>query len=532
MLIVKKNQTIKFRLIFAADGAVYDPTIQPVPQDVTVSVVRGEILAGSIISMPISYLYSSATPNTGNYITKEANGEFVFSYTVPENIFPGLYTVIAKTKKDSLDLIIESRFEIKEDAYEPQPTVPLGNRSSVITYRPSYDDINQSNTSSILLIGHADNLKLNNPIRIKSIQNAVDLLGADSTSPLLRGVFDAHRAGARDIFICAAAPMSEYVLNFSDRNTSYLYLDSNNATPSPKTFYEKYYERLQTTYSIIKELDYIDVVVPLETSFIRTGSVDFLTQLVDYCKDFHNYTGYVQIGIIGTRSQGISSSDIDIMESNLNIVNKYTTYSAGTNTISSDKGRYVIPVYGEATFSHPVQQLTYTSPVAAAYAGLLVSTPLSMSLIRKRLPGALSLFGSDLNSNDLNRLDQIGVNTIYRGNKARRGVSFEVYVTNDYTLANKNSVFHKAPQLRLTALLASEVKGYGYDSIGKFGYDKVVSNVRNMLELLKGNRVISDYDFKAKPSETDRGVIYLYINVISSLGLKAINLSLAAGPGA
>jgi len=179
-----------------------------------------------------------------------------------------------------------------------------------------------------------------------------------------------------------------------------------------------------------------------------------------------------------------------------------------------------------------VQQLTYTSPVAAAYAGLLVSTPLSMSLIRKRLPGALSLFGSDLNSNDLNRLDQIGVNTIYRGNKARRGVSFEVYVTNDYTLANKNSVFHKAPQLRLTALLASEVKGYGYDSIGKFGYDKVVSNVRNMLELLKGNRVISDYDFKAKPSETDRGVIYLYINVISSLGLKAINLSLAAGPGA
>lgn len=531
MLIVSKGQSVSFRFLFATDGVVYDPIDQPIPEDITVSIIRGERLAGSIVMPAISYLFTFATPDPNIYISKEANSEFVFHYKIPENIFPGIYTVIAKTIRNGIDLFVESRFEVKESAYEPFPTVPLGNRSAVVTYRPTYQDINQSNTSSIMLIGHADNVKINNPIKIKSIQNAVDLIGSDSNSPLLRGVFDAYYAGAQDIFICAAAPMSEYIFDIAERNTAYPYLLSNDATPVAQTFYQKYYERLEETYSIIKDLDYIDVVVPLETSFLNTGSVDFLTQLVNYCKDFHNYTGFVQIGIMGALNNGVSASDVDTLESDPRFVNRYTLYNIN-GSLASDHGRYVIPVYGEAMFSHTIQQLTYTNSVAAAYAGLLVSTPLNMGLIRKRLPGAMSLYGSDLTSAELQRLDQLGINTIFRGNKARRGRAFEVYVTNDYTLANLNSVFSKTPQLRLVALLASEVKGYGYDAIGKFGYDKVVSNVSSMLTLLKNNKVISDFEFKAKVSETERGVINLYINVISSLGLKQINLSLAAGPGA
>jgi hypothetical protein len=531
MLIVNRNQNVSFRFLFAADGEVYDPITQPIPEDVTVGIIRGDTLSGSVVMSPISYLFTFATPDPNVYISKELNSEFIFHYKVPENIFPGVYTVIAKTIKEGTELVVEARFEVKESAYEPFPTVPLGNRSSVITYKPSYQDINQSNTSSIILIGHADNIKLNNPIKIKSIQNAVDLLGADYSSPLLRGVFDAYDAGARDIFICAAAPMSEYVFDVSERNTQYTHFNIDNATPSAQTFYEKYYERLQETYSIIKELDYIDIVVPLETSFINTGSVDFLTQLVNYCKDFHNYTGFVQIGIMGTKNDGISASDIDIMESDPRLVNKYTLYNI-SGSISSDHGRYVIPIYGEAAFSHTVQQLSYVNSVAAAYAGLLVSTPINMGLIRKRLPGAMALYGADLTSSQMQRLDNLGINTIYRGNKARRGNAFEVYVSNDYTLANLDSVFSKTPQLRLAALLSSEVKGYGYDAIGKFGYDKIISNVSSLLTLLKNNRVISDFEFKAKVSETDKGVITLYMNIVSSLGLKQINLSLSAGPGA
>ena len=220
MLIVNRNQNISFRFLFAADGDIYDAITQAIPEDVSVSIIRGERLAGAIVMMPLSYLFSSATPDPTIYISKEANSEFVFYYKVPENIFPGIYTLIAKTAKEGIDLIVESRFEVKESAYEAFPTVPLGNRSSIVTYKPSYQDINQSNTSSIILLGHADNVKLNNPIKIKSIQNAVDILGADSNSPLLKGVFDSYSAGAKDIFICAVAPMSEYVFNISERNVS------------------------------------------------------------------------------------------------------------------------------------------------------------------------------------------------------------------------------------------------------------------------------------------------------------------------
>lgn len=531
MLIVSKNQNISFRLLFAADGEVYDPTTQDIIQDVVVSIVRGNALAGSVISTPISYLNSHATPDPEKYIEKNENSEFVFHYKVPANIFPGNYTVIAKTLKDGLTLTIEVGFQVKDSKYELSPTSQTTNKSSSITYKPSYSDLNSANTSTILLLGHANNMVLNDPIKIKSIQNAIDLIGADTKSPLLRGVLDAYDAGAKDIFICAVAPMSEYISDINERNTPYSYFNLNSATPSYQTFYEKYYERLQVTYSVIDQLDFIDIVVPLETSIIKTGSVDFVTQLANYCESFHNNTGYVQIGVIGSRTGGISSSDIDIIKSNSYLVNKYTTYNS-QGQITGDKGRYIIPIYGEATFSHTFLNTTYVNSMAAAYAGMLSAADLNIGIVRKRVPGAMALFGVDLTNSEINELDSIGVNTIYRGKKARRGNSFEVYISNDFTMANLKSVFSKSPQLRLAAYVASEVKAYADDAIGTLGYDTVSSNISKMLLNLKSKRIISDFEFKVRPSLTTKGIIIVDISLISSLGLRKIDLSLAAGPGA
>jgi hypothetical protein len=350
-------------------------------------------------------------------------------------------------------------------------------------------------------------------------------------SPLLRGVFDAYDAGARNIFICAAAPMSEYVEDIDRRLISSTYVDYQLATPSSKTFYERYYDRLSTTYSILKVLDFIDVIVPLQVSIIKTSGVDFVSQLAQYCDDFHNETGYVQIGVIGSRTNGTSSSDINDIENDENLSNKYTTYSISGDVIS-DQGRYVVPVYGEALFSHAQLDFTYINSVSAAVAGLIVSNPLNFGLVRKRIPGAMSLYGSNLNSLEINRLDAIGINTIYRGNKARRAQPFQVYLTNDYTMASMDSTFSKLPQMRLASYLSSAVKGFGYDAIGKFGYDKVINNTSEMLKRLKKDGTIVDFEFNAKPSSAESGIILLYINIVSSLGLKKINLSLAAGPGA
>jgi hypothetical protein len=531
VLIVRKNQKLKIRFLFVESGKVYDPTSLSTPSDVTISVVRGSSQFGGIILSPLSYLYTAASPDPLVYIEKSSNSEFVFNYTVPEGAFPGIYTVVAKTLKDDVQLVIESRFEIKEDSFSPLPTVPLGNRSSVVTYKPSYEDISSSNMQSILLIGHADGIELNSPIKIRSLQHATELLNGNISSPLLRGAFDAYHAGARSIFICAAAPMSEYVASVSNRLTSVNYFNLDQATPNYQNFYEKYYERLETTYSIIKELDFIDIVVPLEASFIGTGETDFLTQLVDYCGDFHNETSFVQIGVIGSRTEGLNSEDISIMLANSNLVNKYTIYNPD-GTVASDKGRYVVPIYGEAVFSHAEIQDNYVSSVAAAVAAVIANNPLNMGMIRKRVPGALSLYGASFTTTQINQLESIGMNVIYRSNKARRGNLYEVYISNDYTLAKSSSIFSKLPQMRLASFVASKIKGFGYDTIGKLGYNKLLTSVSEMLTDMKADNIIVDFEFSAQPSRTEQGVITLNINMISSLGLKKVNLSLSAGPGA
>jgi hypothetical protein len=515
-------------------GLSYDPIANG--SDVTVSVYRGLDQSGAIIGVPISYRYTNSTTSPDAYIERNGTTEFVFNYRIPENIeaqnslFSGIYTIVARTYIDGNLLSSTVQFELKDTLYDLVSGVGQGNKSATITYKPSYDDLNQTNMQSILLIGHADGLELNNPVKINSVQNAIDLLSGNKNSPLLRGVLDAYGAGARNIFICAAAPMSEYVLSVEDRNKAYAVFNGQTL----KTFYEKYYERLIETYSIIKQLDYIDIIVPLEASIIKTGGVDFLSQLVHYCNDFHNETGYVQIGVIGSRGNGISSSDIELIQNSKYLRYKYTTFINTTSStqIASDIGRYVVPVYGEAVFSHLQIDNTYTASVAAAVAGMIAQSQLNMGLTRKRIPGALSLYGVDLNSTQLNTLDSIGINTIYRGTKARRGNVYEVYLTSDYTLSNVNSVFSKLPQMRLTSYVASQVKAYGYDYIGKFGYDKVVTSVTNMLSTLKKNGSIVDYEFKAEQSEQEQGLLILNINLTSSLGLKKINLSLSAGPAA
>ena len=519
-------------------GLSYDPIDNG--SDVVVSVYRGPNEFGALIGTPISYRYTNSTTSPKAYIERNGTSEFVFNYTIPDNIesqnslFSGTYTIVARTYINGNLLSSTAQFELKDTLYDLASGTSQGNKSATITYKPSYDDLNQTNMQSILLIGHADGIELNNPVKINSIQNAIDLLSGNKSSPLLRGVLDAYGAGARNIFICAAAPMSEYVPSVADRNTAYAIFSEPEAPLIAKTFYEKYYKRLSDTYKIIKELDYIDIIVPLEASIIKTAGVDFLSQLVHYCNDFHNETGYVQIGVIGSRGNGVSAADIDLIKGSKYLRYKYTTFinTTSSSQIASDIGRYVMPIYGEAVFSHMQIDTTYTSSVAAAVAGMLAQSNLNIGLTRKRIPGALSIYGVDLNSTQLNELDSIGINTIYRGTKARRGNVFEVYLTSDYTLANLNSVFTKVPQIRLTSYVASQVKAYGYDYIGKFGYDKVVTNVTNMLTMLKKNGSIVDYEFKAEQSANEKGLLILNINLTSSLGLKKINLSLSAGPAA
>jgi hypothetical protein len=273
------------------------------------------------------------------------------------------------------------------------------------------------------------------------------------------------------------------------------------------------------------------MIVPLETSIMNVGSTDFVSQLAQYCNSFHNETGFVQIGIIGSRSNGVKDSDISVLESNSIFKNKFTTYD-NNNQMSSDIGRFIIPIYGEINFDHTGFPISYAGTAAASFAGTLSNTPVYNGMIRKRINSAYSLYGANLSGESLSRLDNLGINTVYRSRKANRGNPYEIYISNDYTLANKNSIFSKTPQIRLAAMVINEIKSIGYQSIGKFSNDKIISNVKLMLESILKAKAIRDYNFDAYADKYEKGVLVFDISLVSSLSLKNIKFSVSTGPGA
>lgn len=529
MIKANRGQVYSFKFIFVRNGQLYNPTSLETPVDVKVTVYRGEFGSGSIIDGPYSYLNQAATPDSETRIEVSAAGEYTFYYKVPDRLFEGTYSVIASTSDELGVLTINSNFQVLGSPTTLSPVVISKNSSAVVNYKPSYSQLNSSNTSTILLIGHADGIQLNEPVRITDIQSAIDLLNADLSSPLLRGVFDAFAAGARDIMICAAAPMSEYVRDFSNRLTPTTVFEIDQATPGSKTFYEKYYERLEQTYPYLLNLDFVDIIVPLETSIIRTGGVDFVSQLAEHCSNFHNFTGYVQLGFIGSVSGGMSSDDVQEILSNSSLVNKMTTYLPN-GLIANDPGRFVVPIYGEAVFSHPQLFTPYTSSAAASFAGMAASMPLASAIIRKRVPGMMHLHGSDLSQEQYKVLEDNGINALYKGKQTRYSTPYQVYITNEYTLAAPNSTLSKLAQMRLIARVVSEIRSFAIDSIGKFGYDKVRDNTISLLDSYRSSNAIVDYSVRIEPVSGSRGSLIFYIELLSALGLKKIDFSLSAGP--
>jgi len=174
-------------------------------------------------------------------------------------------------------------------------------KSVEISNRSRYQNLATEVTQEIVLIGHTDAIEPYGIKKISSIQEGINILRADFNSPLLRGLFDAYSCGARDIWIMSCGYMSEYISDINNRNTK-IFL-SNSSTANTYSFYELYYQRLVKCYEILKDYEMIDIIVPLETSILNTGNVNFVKQLAQHCHDFQTKTGEVAIGIIGSRTR-------------------------------------------------------------------------------------------------------------------------------------------------------------------------------------------------------------------------------------
>jgi hypothetical protein len=551
MLILSPGQTGNFEFIFNQNGNFYDPTLGATPSDVIVSVYRGDFGAGAIIDGPYSY-FQQNVDSAGNYIEKSSNNtfyygdygdipgqnistynltKFIFHYTIPQNLFQGNYSVVATTYDGANIFQYTAQFQVPQGSMNIVGSYAGGAKELSTSYRPSFQSLEQYKTNSILLIGHSDAIEINAPVRIGSIQEGIDLLKADFNSPLLRGIFDAYACGARDIYICSAAPMKEYVAITGDRLNPIPTHSYEDATPILMNFYQKYYDRLINTYASLERYDNIDIIVPLEASIIGTGDVDFVTQLATHCQNFHDETGAIMLGVIGSRSDGISPSNIEVFEEDINFTDKYTMYNPD-NSIAGDMGKFVIPIYGEIIINHNFLNISYTSSAAASVAGLLSETAVNQSLIRKKIPSAFGLSGVNLSQAEVDRLDALGVNTIIRNNRSRRGNSYEIYLTNDHTMAKANSTYAKAPQMRLISMVINEIRALGDNSISRFSAQKLIEDVKKMLQFLKTNNIIRDYALEAYADSLVKGKIYFDINLTSSLGLRKISFSISSGQGA
>jgi hypothetical protein len=419
-----------------------------------------------------------------------------------------------------------------------QPFVAGGGAVSPI-FRP----LQPFATNSVLLIGHADSstLQINQLKRIQSVQDAIDTLNGDNRSPLLRAVIDCYNAGCDDIHIMISAPMSEYVEDFLKVNTVMpSFISSQGATPSNLTFYEKYYERLNDTYAVAQTFDFIDIVVPVSTSFIRTGNVNFVRQLVDFCKTFYVESSTMVYGIIGSRTNGANAADVETISDPLffsNLLkdqqgNDPTQVDVDGNVL--DVGKHALLVYGEAVFTYPNMGLTYTSNVAAAVAGQLSNWPVYLGLNRKVLKGAYSSYGIELNSLQVAKLHNSKVNCLIKSNRSRRALPYQVLISDDKTLAKNGSSFANIPQVRLVAMVMNEILSIVQSNTGKFAYDTIKEKTIGMFEVLKNSSpsVLRDYRFEMYADKQQRGKVYMEIDLISSNALKKISFGILAGPGA
>lgn len=375
------------------------------------------------------------------------------------------------------------------------------------------------------MIGHTDAIEPYGIVKLKSIQDGISILRGDTKSPLLRGMFDAYACGARDIYIMSCGYMSEYVEEVSDRNLEIF--SDDNATPNQYSFYDLYHLRLNECYQLLRDYEFLNIIVPLETSIINTGLNNFVEQLATHCEFMQTETGEVQFGIIGSRNNGLSVSDIDILEEkdfNLDVLVDPNGY------IISDKGRHVILIYGEIILSHKQLQISYSSSPAAAVAGMISSTMIDRGLTKARIPAAFSIYGVDLNAAQVKRLQDIGINTIVRGQRSRRAAIFDVSLSSDYTQSISES-YKDCSNIRLVSLVIREIQSLGNLAVGKFGYEKIISYVQEFLSALQSSRIIVDYSMDASADKYNKGTIYFNISITSSRTLRQISFNVSTGKG-
>ena len=370
---------------------------------------------------------------------------------------------------------------------------------STMTESPLYRVMGVGLTDAIFLLGHADALPLNDPYLITSMKDMQSKFAGDKDSPLYKAALETYYAGARDIWLVASAPMSEYKADLVDRDAAY---------------YTTYQTRLNVTYSVLRDWDITEIVVPLEAPFNST--VDFLGPLAVFCQGSYDITGAMPIGLLGTRGT-ITQGDIDAMVSDV----RPSSLGAA--------GKFVTVLVGDITLNMVEFGTTHVSGATAVAAAELAQMPLDRGLTSQRLSNAFNT-SSFFSTAQVRQLAEAKLNAIGTTVRARRGFREEVIVHTDNTLAEPGSDFWAISVIRLAARVADEIRFMGHRRLGTISFPIFQEEVEDYLQGLSATNVLRGYtlDIIRDPNQRTRVLVDLSLQPYTTV--RQIHVPIFVGP--
>ncbi len=377
--------------------------------------------------------------------------------------------------------------------------------SGTMSVSASYNVMSTGLTNRVFIIGHADGLNLNDPYQVLDVADACIALNLDSTSPLVRTLLEVYYGGGRDIWLVAAAPMSEYVADPSQRD---------------ETYYQTYADRLVDTYAVLEYWDLAQIIVLAEAPFYDAHGVDFVTPLADHCQAAFETTGQMRIALVGTRV-GIALTSVDVN----NMVNdpRIGTWD--------NPGKFVSVMVGEGIYSFAEMPVGYSASVIGTVAAILASLDLRISLIYTPLPNMISSLGSIIQS-DMVALSNAQLNPVSQTTKGVRGQPFQVVVMTDNTLAPSGSDYWSLGETRLVLQLFSQLTTLGKRYMGTIGYTQFQQDCNTFMDAIVANNYIRSYTLNITRDPNSSTAIFVDITLVPYTSLRQISFTTTIGPGA
>ena len=382
--------------------------------------------------------------------------------------------------------------------------------SGVMNISQNYNVLNVGLTDKIFLLGHGDLPILNDPYAVTDIQKAVEDLKFNANSPLMRGLLECYYGQAKDIYLMAVAPMSEYIVDPTQRT---------------QTWYQNYQAELQTAYDILEEWDIVQWLVPLEAPY--NNSVDFLTPLAIHCYDALSITGSMRTGLLGTRKgTPLTDADITAMTTDPRILPGNTQYINKNLEI----GQFVSVFVGEGVINLQEMPTTYVNSLTATIAGQLAQLAMNKSITNFRLPNVVGLIQTPTKS-QINSIANASLNMMTITTMGHRGQSFQVIAATDNTLAPTGSDFWSINITRAVQDIVDVVQGLSKRHLGGVSLVPFQLSIQNYLVSLVSSGQIQNFSLAINRDQIDKSNLLVNVAIQPYGILRTINFTINVGPG-